>query len=109
MHEVILGHAVADAIRMSRRELATFRRGDPYGRGRKIARGSNTERQARRKFFSGVAARRVEAQQEIEFWLRKRGVRWHTIMGIINREYDGKLSKIEDAMVRFGHVKGEAA
>lgn len=106
MDDTLLSLAVADAIRGERAALATFTRGDPYNRRRYTKRGLNRERQASKRFHSARAAARVDAQQEIEFWLRRRGVRWHQLARVIAREYGGNWSKIEDAIVRWGHVKG---
>ena len=90
----------------ARMRNATFTRGDPYRKNRKCPRGYNADRHTRRAFFAVVTARKVEAQQEIEQWLSRLGVRWHQLARVIATQYRGDWAKIEDAVVRWGHVKG---
>lgn len=106
------------ALRARRGGYPEFYKPDPWNRDRKRQRAKPYydrmqgrkvfpvgRRGVVKRFLHETTGRRVEAQQEIEQWLRRRGVRWHTVAKVIAKEYRGNWDRLEDAMVRFGHVK----
>lgn len=111
--------AALHAERLGRANQGGYSRGDPYARKyrksqrarRYIERGTGIPCQPRsqrsnlKAMHKVITDRRVEAQQEIEAWLRKRGVSWRNAAMVIHRDYRGDWNKIELAMVRWGHEK----